>query len=144
MVVGGLKLFFSLFWLVASVGEVAELEVILSQGGYDYLYIHPQRHLTAIELAAERGHVGATRLLFGWCMRDSRTSISTGQLLKWVVKAVDHDWPILVDVVLDDGLLPIDAIVKPVGQQTILMHAAKKGRVSMVSVGCDNGSHTII
>ena len=56
--------------------------------------------------------------------------VPMNQLLRRMVKAIDRDWPVLVEVMLDAQVLGVDAIIKPSRRQTIIMHAAKRGRVS--------------
>ena len=55
--------------------------------------------------------------------------MAVSQLLRWMIRAIDSYWTALVDVILDAKLLPPDAIVKRAQRQTILIHAAKRGRV---------------
>jgi len=96
--------------------------------GLDPTLQHPVRHLSAIEVAAKAGQRETTEALFNYSYKDR--DVPVNHLLKLMVRAIENDWVVLVEVVLDAGMLPVDAVVKPANRQTMLMFAAKKGKVS--------------
>jgi len=124
--------------LLAQNGDLEGLRRLLqqdasgSEGGVkvDPSLINPRYgHLSALELAAQAGHVKATELLFDFIIK-SKPPVDEAKLIRWMMTAIDFGWLALIDAILDSKLLHVDTIIRPDYGFTILMHAAKKGRVS--------------
>jgi len=94
----------------------------------DTLQPHPKTGLSVTELAAENEHWEATRVLFSYGVQ-GREVLAT-ELFRLMDRAIRNDWVMMVDVILDAGVMCADAVIYPSQRHTLLMYAAQKGKVS--------------